>query len=486
VPDGDPAPPSVTAQSPAGGATGVARSTAVTATFSRAIDPTTLTSTSFALTGPSGTVAASVAYNATTRTATLTPSAALAFSTSYTATLSTAIRGTDGKPLASAVTWSFTTIDPVRPQLVSTVPVDGATDIGSGVKPRATFSRSLDPTTVNGTTFTLTGPSGPVVATVAYDDPTTTATLTPNVALTAGATYTARLAATIAATDGATLGVTQSWSFTVTAPTPFDVSGVSPAAGATGIQRDSSVLVTFNRSADPSTLTSATLRVKDAAGTVVPAAITYDAASRTATIKPNAWLTASATYTVEATTGAKAADGTPLAGVRTSTFTTTTCPCSLFAATAAPTAINNPTSDGRSGAGPFSYELGMKFTVSRTATLIGIRYYRDSRETGTHTGRLWSASGTSLGTVTFSGESASGWQVALFATPLTLTAGTTYVVSVNANAYFGVTTSGLATQLTSAPISSVVGGNGVYGAAAGTFPTSSYSSSNYFADVVVR
>jgi hypothetical protein len=366
------------------------------------------------------------------------------------------------------------------------VPVDGANDVGSAVKPRATFSRSLDPTTINGTSFTLTGPAGPVAATVAYDDATTSATLTPNVALTAGATYTARLAATIAATDGATLGVALSWSFTVTAPAVFDVTGVSPAAGATGIQRDSTVLVTFNRSADPSTLTSATVRLKDAAGTVVPAALTYDAATRTVTLKPNAWLNASVSYTVEATTGAKAADGTPLAGLRTSAFTTTTCPCSLFAATAAPTAIGNPTSDGRSGAGPFSYELGMKFTVSRTATLIGIRYYRDSRETGTHTGRLWSASGTSLGTVTFTGESASGWQVALFATPLTLTANTTYVVSVNANAYFGVTTSGLATQLTSAPISSVVGGNGVFGAAAGTFPTGSYSSSNYFADVVVR
>ena len=124
--------------------------------------------------------------------------------------------------------------------------------------------------------------------------------------------------------------------------------------------------------------------------------------------------------------------------------------------------------------------------MSRTATLIGIRYFKDSRETGTHTGRLWNVNGTSLGTVTFTGESASGWQVALFTTPLTLTANTLYVVSVNANAFFGVTTSGLATQLTSAPISSVVGGNGVFGSAAGTFPTNSYSSSNYFADVVVR
>ena len=137
--------------------------------------------------------------------------------------------------------------------------------------------------------------------------------------------------------------------------------------------------------------------------------------------------------------------------MRTSTFTTTTCPCSLFAATAAPTAVGNPTSDGRSGAGPFSYELGMKFTVSRTATLIGIRYFKDSRETGTHTGRLWTAYGTPLGTVTFTGESASGWQVALFTTPLTLTANTVYVVSVNANAFFAATTSASPTQLRPLP-----------------------------------
>ena len=155
VPDGDPAPPSVTAQS----RPEVDRHREVDSGHRDVLAGDRSDHTQhdeLKLTGPSGTVAASVAYNATTRTATLTPSAALAFSTSYTATLSTAIRGTDGKPLANAVTWSFTTIDPVRPQLVSTVPVDGATDIGSSVKPRATFSRSLDPTTVNGTTFTLT------------------------------------------------------------------------------------------------------------------------------------------------------------------------------------------------------------------------------------------------------------------------------------------------------------------------------------------
>ena len=38
APTGDPVPPGVTGQAPAGGATGVARTTSVVATFSRALD----------------------------------------------------------------------------------------------------------------------------------------------------------------------------------------------------------------------------------------------------------------------------------------------------------------------------------------------------------------------------------------------------------------------------------------------------------------
>jgi hypothetical protein len=110
VPAAATGPPTVTAQTPPSGATDVSTGTTVTATFSRAMDATTITSSSFTLTGPSGSVAASVSYNAGTNTATLTPSAALASSTTYTAKLDTTIKASDGTPLASAVTWSFTTI----------------------------------------------------------------------------------------------------------------------------------------------------------------------------------------------------------------------------------------------------------------------------------------------------------------------------------------------------------------------------------------
>jgi hypothetical protein len=98
-------PPTVVRTSPRDGATGVAVTTKVTATFSEAMDATTITVDSFTLDG----VAGRVAYNSSTYTATFTPSANLAYSTTYTATLSTAITDVAGNHLASVYTWSFTT-----------------------------------------------------------------------------------------------------------------------------------------------------------------------------------------------------------------------------------------------------------------------------------------------------------------------------------------------------------------------------------------
>src|SRR5207247_4066469 len=48
------------------------------------------------------------------------------------------------------------------------------------------------------------------------------------------------------------------------------------------------------------------------------------------------------------------------------------------------------------------------------------------------------------------------------------------------------TLSGLAAAAGSAPLHSTVGQNGVFGDAAGTFPTQSFQSSNYFVDVVAQ
>src|SRR5207253_5451220 len=128
--NGTAAAPPVTTTSRAANTIGVARTSAVNATFSRQMDPNSLTTSTFTLKDPAGaTVPATVAYNNGTQTAVLTPSAALAFGTTYTATVGTGARATDGMALAGSVTWSFTTAQAVAPQVTLTVPANSASDV---------------------------------------------------------------------------------------------------------------------------------------------------------------------------------------------------------------------------------------------------------------------------------------------------------------------------------------------------------------------
>ena len=135
------------------------------------------------------------------------------------------------------------------------------------------------------------------------------------------------------------------------------------------------------------------------------------------------------------------------------------------------------------GAG-VNYELGMAFTSTSAGQITAIRFWKTSSESGTHTGRIWSSSGSLLASVTFTGETASGWQQQALATPLSIAANTTYVVSVNTgNSYYVTTDNGLASQISNGNLRSIVGGNGLYGSS-GSFPTNSWQNSNYFRDVV--
>ncbi|MCY7276744.1 MAG: DUF4347 domain-containing protein, partial [Phormidesmis sp. CAN_BIN44] len=99
--------------------------------------------------------------------------------------------------------------------------------------------------------------------------------------------------------------------------------------------------------------------------------------------------------------------------------------------------------DGAGSAG--DYELGMEFRGAKAGTIDAIRYYKAASETGTHTGKIWSSTGTLLTSVTFSNETASGWQQHTLATPLSIQANKNYVISVNANCYYVATAIGIAT-----------------------------------------
>ena len=101
----DTSPPLVMSTTPANRATCVDVNTKITAIFSEGLDPATINSSSFFISGVQGTIT----YDAVNLSATLTPSVPLQQNTTYTGTLTATIADLAGVALAAPVTFSFTT-----------------------------------------------------------------------------------------------------------------------------------------------------------------------------------------------------------------------------------------------------------------------------------------------------------------------------------------------------------------------------------------
>jgi hypothetical protein len=178
--------------------------------------------------------------------------------------------------------------------------------------------------------------------------------------------------------------------------------------------------------------------------------------------------------------------GNPLGADYTWTYTTLAasgCPCSIWSASSVPA---NPASTD-----PDGYELGVRFKSDVAGSITGIRFYKGAGNGGTHIGHLWTATGTLLGTITFTAETATGWQQADFATPISIAAGQVYVASYTDpqghypadRPFFSL--AGVDNPPLHALASDASGPNGVYASGAG-FPTSSYQATNYWVDVAFR
>jgi hypothetical protein len=164
------------------------------------------------------------------------------------------------------------------------------------------------------------------------------------------------------------------------------------------------------------------------------------------------------------------------------------CPCSMMGANVTPWTVDeNDTS---------AVEVGVKFKADLDGTVNGVSFYKSSLNTGTHVGNLWTANGTLLATGTFTNESATGWQKLTFSTPVSITAGTTYIASYYApkghysvfSAYYYWPGPVGGNSLDSPPLHAVGadggGANGLYSySGSSTFPTNTFNGENYAVDV---
>jgi hypothetical protein len=148
----------------------------------------------------------------------------------------------------------------------------------------------------------------------------------------------------------------------------------------------------------------------------------------------------------------------------------------LFGTTAVP--------DSQTASDLNSVELGVEFSASSAGIVTGVRFWKDSINFGPHTVNLWSATGQLLATATAANETASGWQEVLFPNPVSVTAGTTYVVSYHTNSDYSASDGYFGGPVTTGPLTAPANA-GVYAYGSSTvFPANTYMSDNYWVDVL--
>jgi hypothetical protein len=298
--------------------------------------------------------------------------------------------------------------------------------------------------------------------------------------------------------------------FSTTAPvdtSPPTVTSTFPTNNAVGVDPGARVTVGFNEAMDPNSISSSTsgsegggtafgtFELRDSASTLINATVSYDAATRVATLQPASALALSTKYTALVKGGAadprvKDAAGNAMAANVTWSFTTAgappppgSCPCSIWPASTVPSVVTE--NDAA------SVELGTKFRSDVSGYVTGAKFYKGPANTGTHTASLWTSTGTRLATATFAAESASGWQQVAFPSPVQIAANTTYVVSYHApgGEYSASASYFSAAGVDSPPLhalqNGVDGPNGVYVyGSTSVFPSQTFGSTSYFVDVV--
>jgi Domain of unknown function (DUF4082)/Fibronectin type III domain len=179
-------------------------------------------------------------------------------------------------------------------------------------------------------------------------------------------------------------------------------------------------------------------------------------------------------------------------GAPASIVVNVTCPCSVWGTNMTPGTLDS--------LDPNAVELGMKFKSDVDGTVNAIRFYKSSKNTGSHVGNLWTTGGQLLARATFTGETASGWQTVNLSPPAAVSANTVYIVSYFAPVGHYSQDSGYMfaapapqpdgnDSLDSPPLHALRNASGVsngvysYGSST-TFPTSTYNGENYWVDVV--
>lgn len=211
--------------------------------------------------------------------------------------------------------------DNIPPAVTSVIPSGGATGVAVNTSVAAAFSEAIDPLTVTTATFTLKNGAATVSGAVSASGGN--ATFTPGAPLAFSTTFTAALTTGIKDLAGNSVASLYSWTFTTgTAPdaTPPTVASTTPASNASNVPVNITVTATFSEPVDPSTVSTASLTLKDGSG--APVAGTVNLAGTVATFTPSTTLAGGATYAAAITPAVKDLAGNTIAAPYSWSFVT--------------------------------------------------------------------------------------------------------------------------------------------------------------------
>ncbi|WP_197077325.1 ice-binding family protein [Lacinutrix sp. Hel_I_90] len=204
--------PTVVGTSPVANELDVAINTTIIINFNKAMDASTINTTSFTVLAGTTPVVGTVTY--ANETAVFTPISNLEVSTLYTATMSSGAKDLVGISLAADYSFSFTTgvqIDVIAPTVVSTDPLDNAVAVALNKAIGITFDETMNSATFTATSFTLVQGANTISGAIEYANKT--ARFIPDTILDAGLTYTATVSTDVTDLAGNPLEVSKTWTF---------------------------------------------------------------------------------------------------------------------------------------------------------------------------------------------------------------------------------------------------------------------------------
>ncbi len=326
-PETDNTPPQITETNPLQDAQNIPMNSAITATFSEEIDPSTVNTATFLLEDGNTVINGSVSYSG--MTAVFTPSESLEMGTVYLATVTNGVQDTAGNPLTEDYTWNFNTenteeeeTDTVPPTISATNPDDTNDNVAVDVTLSATFSEPMNASTISETSFTLSDGENSVNGVVEYSG--NSATFNPDGNLVNGSTYTATITTGVQDTAGNSMAENYSWSFTTeeaeeTDTTPPTVNATDPEDNEVNMPVNSEISATFSEPVNASTITANTFTLS-LDGDPVPGSVT--SSGNSATFNPDEELENGTIYTATITTGVQDTAGNSMTENYTWNFTT--------------------------------------------------------------------------------------------------------------------------------------------------------------------